>query len=162
MSCTSLFNLVLDSFQIFSPRRNLFLVGSSFHHSPSDRYHTDIFSFIWLVHYNTTFFNFKGLFFYSGSSSPFRAQTSYSVPWSFFTDGRTPWTSAQSVARQLPKHTATQTQNKRIHTPNIFSQSGIRTHDPSFQVSEDSSCLRPRGHCDLLKELLALINKGES
>jgi hypothetical protein len=26
--------------------------------------------------------------------------------------------------------------------------SGIRTHDPSVQASEDSSCLRPRDHCD--------------
>jgi hypothetical protein len=26
--------------------------------------------------------------------------------------------------------------------------SGIRTHNPSVRASEDSSCLRPRGHCD--------------
>jgi hypothetical protein len=26
--------------------------------------------------------------------------------------------------------------------------SGIRTYDPSVRASEDSSCLRPRGHCD--------------
>jgi hypothetical protein len=26
--------------------------------------------------------------------------------------------------------------------------SGIGTHDPSVRASEDSSCLRPRGHCD--------------
>jgi hypothetical protein len=25
---------------------------------------------------------------------------------------------------------------------------GIRTHDPSVGAGEDSSCLRPRGHCD--------------
>jgi hypothetical protein len=31
----------------------------------------------------------------------------------FFTDGRTPWTSDQPVARPLPKHRTTQTQNKR-------------------------------------------------
>jgi hypothetical protein len=24
---------------------------------------------------------------------------------------------------------------------------GIRTHNPSVRVGEDSSCLRPRGHC---------------
>jgi hypothetical protein len=34
---------------------------------------------------------------------------------------------------------ATYTQNK---------WSGIRTHEPSIRASEDSSCLRPRGHCD--------------
>jgi hypothetical protein len=45
-----------------------------------------------------------------------------------FTVGRT---SDQLVARPLPKHRTTQTQNKRIHTPNIHDLSGIRTHDPS-------------------------------
>jgi hypothetical protein len=36
-----------------------------------------------------------------------------------YTDGRTPWTSDQPVTRPLPKHRATQTQNKLIHIPNI-------------------------------------------
>jgi hypothetical protein len=36
-----------------------------------------------------------------------------------FTDCRTPWTGDQLVARPLPKHRITQTQNKCIHTPNI-------------------------------------------
>jgi hypothetical protein len=65
-----------------------------------------------------------------------------------FTDGRTPWTSHQLVARPLPKHRTTQTQNKHLHTPNIHALCSIRTHDPSFQRSEDSSCLRPLGYCD--------------
>jgi hypothetical protein len=65
-----------------------------------------------------------------------------------FTDGRTPRTSDQLIARPLPKHRKTQTQNKHIHTPNIHALSGIRTHDPSFRSSEDSSCLRPLGYCD--------------
>jgi hypothetical protein len=30
----------------------------------------------------------------------------------------------------------------------IHASSGIRTHDPSVRASEDSSCLRPHGHCD--------------
>jgi hypothetical protein len=47
----------------------------------------------------------------------------------FFTDGRTPWTSYQPVARRLRKHRTTQTQNKGIHTPDIHALSGIRTHD---------------------------------
>ncbi|PNF19818.1 hypothetical protein B7P43_G14295 [Cryptotermes secundus] len=42
-----------------------------------------------------------------------------------FTDGRTPWTGDQLVARPLPKHRTTQTQNKRIHTPNIHVLFGI-------------------------------------
>jgi hypothetical protein len=33
----------------------------------------------------------------------------------FYTDGGTPWTSDQPVARPLPTHRATQTQNKRTH-----------------------------------------------
>jgi hypothetical protein len=32
---------------------------------------------------------------------------------------------------------------------NIHALSGIRTHDPRVRASEDSSCLRPRGQCDL-------------
>jgi hypothetical protein len=49
-----------------------------------------------------------------------------------FTDGRTPWTSDQLVARPLPKHRTTQTQNKHIHIPNIHALCGIQTHDPDF------------------------------
>jgi hypothetical protein len=55
-----------------------------------------------------------------------------------------PWTSDQPVARQLPKHRTTQTQIKRIRTPNINALNGIRTHDPSVRASEDSPC----GYCD--------------
>jgi hypothetical protein len=32
--------------------------------------------------------------------------------------------------------------------------SGIRTHDPSIQASEDSSCLRPCGYCERLSSQL--------
>jgi hypothetical protein len=42
-------------------------------------------------------------------------------------------------------------QNKRIHTPNIHTLSGIRTDDPRVRATEDSSCLRPRGYRDRLK-----------
>jgi hypothetical protein len=42
-------------------------------------------------------------------------------------------------------------QNKHIHTPNIHTLSGIRTHDPSVRESEDSSCLRTLGYCDRLR-----------
>jgi hypothetical protein len=37
----------------------------------------------------------------------------------------------------------TQTQNTDINA-----LSGIRNHDSSVRASEDSSCLRPHGHCD--------------
>jgi hypothetical protein len=33
----------------------------------------------------------------------------------FYADGRTPWTSDQPIARPLPKHRTTQTQNKHTH-----------------------------------------------
>jgi hypothetical protein len=59
--------------------------------------------------------------------------------------GRTPWTWDQPVARPLPTHRTTQTQNK--HT-DIHVLSGIRTHDPIVRASENCSCLRPRGHCN--------------
>jgi hypothetical protein len=65
-----------------------------------------------------------------------------------FTDCRTPWTSDQLVARPLPKHRTTQTQNKHVHTTNIHALCGIRNHDPSVRASEDSSCLRPLGYSD--------------
>jgi hypothetical protein len=50
----------------------------------------------------------------------------------------------QSVARLLPAHSTAH--KHRINT-DINALSGIRTHDPSVQVSEDSSCLRPHGQC---------------
>jgi hypothetical protein len=31
-----------------------------------------------------------------------------------------------------------------------YAPSRIRTHDPSFRADEESSCLRPRAHCDRL------------
>jgi hypothetical protein len=36
--------------------------------------------------------------------------------------------------------------------------SRIRTHDPSVRASEDSSCLRPRGHCDRAQSSLSMPN----
>jgi hypothetical protein len=65
-----------------------------------------------------------------------------------FTNGRTPWTSDQLVARPLPKHRRTQTQNKHVRIWNIYALCGIRTHDPGFRASEDSTCLRPLGYRD--------------
>jgi hypothetical protein len=39
---------------------------------------------------------------------------------------------------------------------NIHTLSGIRTHDPSIQASDDSSCLRRHGCCDRLTFLLVI------
>jgi hypothetical protein len=44
----------------------------------------------------------------------------------------------QLVARPLPTHRTTQTQNKRT---DIHASSWIRTNDPSVRVGEDCSCL---------------------
>jgi hypothetical protein len=66
----------------------------------------------------------------------------------YFTDDSAPWTGDHLVARPLPKHRTTRTQNKHIRTSNIHALCGIRTHDPSFRASEDSSCLRPLGYRD--------------
>jgi hypothetical protein len=76
------------------------------------------------------------LFFFHGSSSPFRAQASYSIPKSFCTDGMTHWMGDQPVARPFINK-GQHKQNKRIHTPNIHALNGIRTHDPSVRESED-------------------------
>jgi hypothetical protein len=78
-------------------------------------------------------------------------------PWPLFqfcnlfdTDGTTPLTSDQPVERPLPTHTE---QHKHRINPQIDIH-GIRTHDPSVRASEDSSCLRPRSHCDRCYYLL--------
>jgi hypothetical protein len=57
---------------------------------------------------------------------------------------------AISSSQGLYMNTGQHKQNKRIHTPNIYALSGIRTYGPSVRVSEDSSRLRPRGYRDRL------------
>jgi hypothetical protein len=56
----------------------------------------------------------------------------------------------------LPTHKTTH----RINACNtdIHELSGIRTHDPNVRAREDSSCLRPRGHCVRLVKLLTRPN----
>jgi hypothetical protein len=73
----------------------------------------------------------------------------------FYTDCRTPWTSDQPVARPLPIHRTTQTQNKRTHKHPCLSM--IRTYDPGVRASEDSSCLRPLGYRDRLCKVYRLV-----
>jgi hypothetical protein len=63
--------------------------------------------------------------------------------------GWTPWTGDQPVT--VPYlHTEQHKHRINAHDTDIHASSGIRTHDPSVQASEDTSCLRPRGHCDRL------------
>jgi hypothetical protein len=49
----------------------------------------------------------------------------------FYTDGRTPWTGDQPVARPLPTHRTTQTQNKRTQTS--MSRVGFGSTIPAFE-----------------------------
>jgi hypothetical protein len=88
------------------------------------------------------------VFFFSLALQPPWALASAFQFHDHFTAGRTPWTGDQPVARSLPTHRTTQTQNKHIHTPNIRAFCGIRTHDLGFRASEDSTCLRPLGYRD--------------
>jgi hypothetical protein len=83
-------------------------------------------------------------------SSAIRILTDFSVSLIFYTVCRTPWTWDQPVTRHLPTH------RTNAHT-DTHALSGIRSHDPSVRASEDSSCLRSRGHCDRPRsELLRL------
>jgi hypothetical protein len=78
-----------------------------------------------------------------------------------FTDGRTPWTSDQIVARPLPKHRTTQTQNKTHTHKNIHAFCGIRTYDPGFRMSEVTTCLRPLGYSDQLDFVIQIHNNAD-
>jgi hypothetical protein len=55
-----------------------------------------------------------------------------------------------SSSQGLCIHTGQHKPRINTYTPNIHALSGIRSHDPSFRASEDSTCLRPLGHCDRL------------
>jgi hypothetical protein len=80
-------------------------------------------------------------------------------PWPLFqflnlyTVSRTPWTGDQPVARPLPTHRITQTQNKRTQTS--MPRVGFEPMIPVF----DGSCLTQRGHCDRRTFLLVITNQ---
>jgi hypothetical protein len=102
----------------------------------------------WLSAFYTSLYPAR-YFFFQWFFQPIQDPGLLLSPVIIFTDSRTPWTSDQPIARPLPKRRTTQTQNECIHTPNIHALSWIRTHHPSVRASEDSSCLRPRGNCDI-------------
>jgi hypothetical protein len=60
-----------------------------------------------------------------------------------------------SARRKAATYTEVHKQTK-THT-DIRALSGIRTHDPRVQASEDGSCLRPRGHSDRYVQLESVI-----
>jgi hypothetical protein len=80
------------------------------------------------------------------------ALASFSVFLILYTVGRTPWTGDQPFARQLPAHRTKQTQNNRTHPP--MPPVGFEHTISLLEKGEDSSCLRPRGHCDRFSNLL--------
>jgi hypothetical protein len=43
-------------------------------------------------------------------------------------------------------------QGRYLTQTDINALSGIRTHNHSFREGEESSCLKPRGHCDGLSQ----------
>jgi hypothetical protein len=67
--------------------------------------------------------------------------------WQNSLDGR-------SARRKAATYTGQHKDRINAHT-DIHVLSGIRTHDPSVRASEDSSCLRSRGHCARLVGILA-------
>jgi hypothetical protein len=75
-------------------------------------------------------------FSFSMVLQPFRPWPIFSLM--IYTVRMTPWTGDQLVARPVPTHRTTQTQNKGTH---IHAWSGIRTHDPSVRANEDGSYL---------------------
>jgi hypothetical protein len=72
-----------------------------------------------------------------------------------YTFGRTPWAGDQLVARPLPVHKHRKT---HTHKLNIHALSGIRSQDPGFQASEDSTCLRPLGYRDRRSAPYTVLN----
>jgi hypothetical protein len=72
-------------------------------------------------------------------------------PWplfSFYTVGRTSCTGDQPVERPLPAHRATQTSMAKVR---------FEITIPVSERAKDSSCLRPRGHCDRQFYTLVLL-----
>jgi hypothetical protein len=101
--------------------------------------------------------NLKGsvIIFSLALQPPWALASDFSVLWSFYRQQDS--LSDQLIARPLPKHRTTQTQNKHIHIPNIHALCGIRTRNPSFRASKDSTCLRPLGYRDQQRKCKALF-----
>jgi hypothetical protein len=68
-----------------------------------------------LKQFLTNMFNNILVFFFTGSTAPWALASAFQFH-DHFKDCRTSWMSDQLVARPLPKHRTTQTQNKHIHT----------------------------------------------
>jgi hypothetical protein len=87
------------------------------------------------------------IYYCYGSTALCWALTAFSVSWSYTQPvGLIGWGISLSQGRY--QHTEQHKHRINAHNTNIHALGGIRTHDPSVRASEDSSCLRPRGHCD--------------
>jgi hypothetical protein len=77
------------------------------------------------------------------------ALQSFVGPWPLF-QFRNRFTQSVGLldGRSARRKAYTYTHRIKVHNTDIHALSGIRTHDPSVRASEDSSCLRPRGHSD--------------
>jgi hypothetical protein len=68
-----------------------------------------------------------------------------------------------SPSQGLYVHTEQHKHTINAHSTDIHALSGIRSHDPSVRVSEDSSCLRQSGHCDrpslILENYIKIVKK---
>jgi hypothetical protein len=86
--------------------------------------------------------------FINGSTALCWALASTSVCNLSYTVGRTPWASDQRVARPLPTHRTTQTQNKRIHTfmPWVGSESTIPVFERAKTVHAFDRAATVIGH----------------
>jgi hypothetical protein len=101
----------------------------------------------WILMYYPSFFLSLSLVPLTRELAPIlEHRADYSVPWSF-TGGRAPWTGDLLVARPLPKHRTTQTQNN-ADTLRIHAQGWIRTRNHGLRAIEDCSWLRPLGYRD--------------
>jgi hypothetical protein len=75
------------------------------------------------------------------------ALAAFSVSWSYTQlVGLLGW--GISPSQGLYLHIEQHKHRINAHNTDIHALSGIQTHNPSVQMSEDSSCLRLRDHCD--------------
>jgi hypothetical protein len=88
-------------------------------------------------------------YYYYGSTALCWALAAFSVSWSY-AQSVGPLGRGISPSQGRYLHTGQHEPRMNAHNIDIHALSGIRTHDLSVRASEDSSCLRPRGHCDRL------------
>jgi hypothetical protein len=100
-----------------------------------------------ILHRHNMYFVVMRVFY--GSTALCWTLAAFSVFWSFYTVNRTPWTGDQSVARPLPTHRTTQTQNKGTQTSMPWE--GFEPTIPAFERAKTVHALDRAaiviGHC---------------